>query len=223
MKPAWLRAQKMPLLYRFVLWVTWCLFKVFYRHKVYGHEHYFAGSGIIASNHISFLDPPIIAISWPEEIHFLARDTLFNNRFFGAFIRNLNSHPVSGDASDIAVFRTIARILENQEKILLFPEGERSFDNQLQPMKSGTALLSLRYQAKIIPAYISGAYEAWPRGKKFPKLFAKTICVFGSPIDPQAFIHLDKKEAQKKLSEALAFRIIALKQWLEKGAIGHTP
>lgn len=223
MKPAWLRCVKMPLLYRFVLFITWCMFKIFYRHKVYGQKHFNKGDAIIASNHVSYIDPPIIAISSPEEIHFLARQTLFRNPLFGTFIRNLNAHPVSGAASDIAVFKTIGEILKKGQKVLLFPEGRRSVNNKLGEIKPGIALLALRYETSIIPAYIDGAYEAWPRGKKLPKFFARTRCAFGSPINIKKYLDQDKKLAQKLLSEEIKEKILSLKGWLESGAKGNPP
>src|SRR5579862_220837 len=98
MKPAWARNIPMSFLYRMVLCLAWCFFKIFYRHKVYGLEHYYPNAAIISSNHCSHYDPPILAISWPEEVHFLARETLFKNPMFGWLIHKLNARPVGGDA-----------------------------------------------------------------------------------------------------------------------------
>ena len=92
--------KKRRLLYGFVILVVGIFFKVFYRHKVYGLNHFPEGSALIAPNHVSFLDPPCVAISCPGEIHFLARQTLFRS-FFGKFIRALNSHPVQQNATNL--------------------------------------------------------------------------------------------------------------------------
>jgi cytidylate kinase len=223
LRPTWMHLSGVKILYRFVLFSAWTLAKVLYRHKVYGLEHFYPRGAILASNHTSFLDPPLLSISWPEEVHFLARQSLFHNRFFGAFIRAINSHPVSGDAGDVAVFRTICDLLEEGKKVVLFPEGTRSLDGALQPMKPGIGLLLSRTKAAVIPAYLDGPYRIWSRHRKFPKLFGKTTCVFGSPITWDSFSHLGKREAHEAITQKLSESITALKTWLENGANGIPP
>ncbi len=223
MKPAWARNLPMSWLYRAVLFFAWCFFKLFYRHKVYGRENYYKDAAIIAGNHSSNYDPPILAISWPEEVHFLAREGLFKNPLFGGLIRKLNAHPVSGDASDIGVFKLICSLLAEGKKIILFPEGTRGDTDQLGELKPGIAMLVSRSKSAVIPAYIHGTFKIWNHFHKFPKLFGKTVCVYGSPILWSQFAHLDKKEAQKALTDKLAESINALRDWYEKGAKGTPP
>lgn len=223
MKPAWRNSSGMSFLYRVVLFCAWLVFKVFYRHRVYGYEHFYPGAAVIAGNHTSFLDPPIVSISWPEEVHFLARDTLFKIPLFGKFIRALNSHPVSGDGGDAVVFRTVVKLLNEGKKIILFPEGTRSESKELGQIKPGIALLISRTNSAIIPTYIHGAYEIWNRHRRFPKPWGKTACVFGTPILWQSYAHLEKKEAQNAVAEKLRESILALKDWYERGAIGTPP
>lgn len=162
-------------------------FRIFYGHKVIFIEDYlFPKSAIIAANHISFLDPPLIAASWPEAIHFFARSTLFKNPFFKRLIESLNAHPV-GRGQDLQSMKTACKLLEDGKKIVLFPEGTRSEDGIVAPFKRGIGLLALKTHAPIIPVYISGAKDAWPRGRKMPHLFGKkTACIIGKPIFPEA-------------------------------------
>lgn len=223
MKPAWARTIPLSWLYRFVLFCAWGYFKVFHRHRVYGLEHFYKDAAIIAGNHASFFDPPILAISWPEEVHFLARETLFKNPFFGGFIRKLNAHPVSGDASDIGVFKLVCSLLAGGKKIILFPEGKRAEKDELGILKPGIAMLALRSNAAVIPAYIHGTFAVFNRFRKFPKLFGRTACVFGTPLLWSQFAHLDKKEAQKALTEKLSESIQALRTWYMQGARGIPP
>ncbi len=224
MKPAWARSIPMSWLYRFILFLAWGFLKLFYRHRVFGLEHYYRDAAIIASNHVSFYDPPILAISWPDEVHFLAREGLFKNPVFGGFIRKLNAHPVSGDASDIGVFKLICKLLNEGKKIILFPEGKRSSTDQLDTLKPGIAMLVARTQSAVVPAYIHGTYSIWNRHTKGPKLFGhRTACVFGTPIRWQQFSHLDKKEAQQALTAKLTEAIQALRVWYENGAQGVPP
>jgi cytidylate kinase len=222
-RPAWTYLRGVKPFYRLIIFLTWILAKIFYRHKVYGLEHYYPRGAIIASNHASFLDPPLLSISWPEEVHFVARETLFKNKLFGALIRALNTRPVRGDGGDAATFRTICQLIQQKEKVILFPEGTRTPDGSFQPFKMGVALLISRSQGAIIPAYLAGTYHLWDRNKRFPKLRGRTACVFGTPIRWESFAHLDKKVAQEVITQKLESSILALKKWYEAGAEGIPP
>lgn len=224
MKPAWARpSPTMTWLYRVILFLTWCFFKVFYRHRVYGSHHFKQGSGIIAANHVSFYDPPVLAISSPEEVHFLARESLFKSWGFGGLIRQLNAHPVTGGATDVGVFKAIHQLLQEGKKVILFPEGTRAKTEELSSLKSGIAVLIGRAHSMVIPAYIVGTFSVWNRFRSFPKLFGKTACVFGSPIAWSEVAHLEKKEAQRLFVEKLSQSIQGLREWYEKGAKGSPP
>ena len=223
MKPAWARSIPMSWLYRLVLFIAWSFLKIFYRNKVYGLEHYYKGAAIIASNHSSFLDPPLLSTSWPDEVHFLAREGLFKNPLFGWFIRKLNAHPVSGDASDIGVFKLVCQLLVEGKKIILFPEGKRGDTDALDVLKPGIAMLVSRSKSAIVPAYIHGSFAVWSRFRKLPKLSGRTACVFGTPILWSEFAHLEKREAQKALTDKLTTSIQALRAWYEAGAQGTPP
>lgn len=223
MKPAWARSLPMTFLYRAILFLAWCYFKIFYRHRIYGLEHFYPEAAIIAGNHSSYYDPPILSISWPEEVHFLAREGLFKNPLFGGLIRKLNAHPVSGDASDIGVFKLVCELLAERKKIILFPEGKRGDSEELDVLKPGIAMLVSRSKSAVIPAYIHGSFLIWNRFHKLPKLWGKTACVFGTPILWSDFAHLDKKEGQKALTAKLTESIRALQHWYHSGAKGTPP
>lgn len=223
LKPAWMHLRGVKFLYRIVLFSTWLIAKMFYRHKVYGLEHFYPRGAVIAANHTSFLDPPLLSISWPEEVHFLARESLFHKRLFGRFIRAINAHPVSGDVTDIGVFRTICGLLSDGKKIVLFPEGGRSLDGHLRQIKPGIGMLAMRTKSAIIPTYLKGPYEIWNRTRKFPKIFGKTICVFGSPICWETYKYLSKREAQEAIASQFIKSVEALKKWVDEGAKGIPP
>ena len=223
LKPIWLQWKCISFLYRFVLFGSWVLSKVFFRLKVYGLEHFYPRGAIIAANHTSFLDPPLLAVSWPGEVHFLGRETLFKNPFFGWFIGSLNTHPVSGDVGDVKVFKTICSLLSQGKKIILFPEGRRSPTGELGEMKPGIVMLVAKTESAIIPAYLDGVFEIWNRKQKFPKLFKKTACVFGTPLLWDDFKHLEPREAREEMARKLSRAILNLKDWFQKGAIGIPP
>lgn len=220
---SWLRTKQTSFLFKFIRCTVYWGFRIFYRHKIYGLGHFYPGPALIAANHTSFLDPPIVSVSSPQEVHFLARKTLFKNPLFGLLIRKLNSHPVSGQAEDVAVFKTIVGLLKERKKVIIFPEGKRSFNGQIGEIKPGIALLLARTEAAVIPAYIHGAYEVWSRKRALPKLFGRTAIVFGSPIFYDNSKGKDRKEAQREVTQNLQSALHALKDWYDSGAKGTPP
>lgn len=214
--------KKPTFLYRTVIFLVKWFFRIFYRHKVYGLEHYVQGSALIAANHVSLFDPPAIAISCPGEIHFLARQTLFKS-LFGKFITALNSHPVQKEATNLRVMKDICVLLKEGKKVLIFPEGTRSKNNVLQEIKPGIGLIVSKSESAIQPAYVHGTFQAWNRDQKFPKLWGKTAVVFGAPIHWSDFADMDKKEAQELIAIRLTRSLKELRNWYESGAQGTPP
>ncbi len=192
------------------------LFTLAYSHKVYMPEGViFPDGAIIAPNHASFLDPPLVAISWPEPIHFFARKTLFDVSLLRPLITSLNAHPLS-NANDTSSLKLACKLLDEGKKILVFPEGTRSKNGEIGPFKPGVGLLARKSGAAIIPTYIHGSYKAWPKNKKYPTLFgAKTACVFGKPILLSDFDEQDAKTLQLKITARLHEDILKLKAFYE--------
>jgi len=188
-------------------------FRVFYSLRVYGVDNITRGGAIIAPNHASFFDPPIICAAWPEETHYLARKSLFDKPLLRGLISRLNAHPVTGTAQDLNSIKVICELLNQHQKVVIFPEGERSDDGELTEIKTGIAMLAMRCHCPIIPAYIHGTYDVWPKQRRWPKLRGKIACVFGKPIFPDEFSSLTKKEAQIALAARVFDDIQALKHW----------
>ena len=211
----------------FFYWLTKSSFRVFfnlfYGHQVFGLEHFIEGRGIIAPNHASFFDPPMIAGSWPEDVYFLARKSLFSLPVLGFMLKRLHSYPVDGTTKDLKSIKLVCRLLSENKKVTIFPEGIRSRNGNMSPIKSGIGMLALRCQSPIIPVYIVGCYDIWNRTRRFPRLKGKTACIFGSPIDWQKFSHLEKKQAQEEIAAHVLEAILNLKNWYEKGAQGVPP
>jgi cytidylate kinase len=210
-------------IYALIYWMARIFFKLAFRLKIYGLEHWQPGAGIIASNHASLYDPPVLSISCPEEVHFLAKESLFKIPILGRLIRVLNSHPVSRSATDASTFRDLIRLLGEGKKVILFPEGKRSDDGELQPLERGLSFIVAKARSRIFPAYIQGTFSAWPVTKKYPFLFGKISVVFGTPIEWSDFEGLDKKEAERQLTHRTAQSFQDLKSWLESGAQGTPP
>ena len=213
----------MGLFYGAVLRTARFFLGLFYHFRVFGVEHFKPGAAIIASNHASHLDPPVVSVSCPQEVHFLAKESLFRVPLLGSLIRRLNSHPVARSPSDASTFRLLIDLLHAGHKVIVFPEGKRSVDGALQPIERGLPFLVRQARCRVQPVYVHGTFAAWPPGKKFPKLWGRILCVFGSPIEWEEFEGLDKRDAERRILERMAGALKALKAWVEAGARGTPP
>src|SRR5689334_14286321 len=117
---------------------------------------------MIVANHVSNYDPPVLSISCPEEVHFLAKGSLFRKALLGRIIPLLNAHPIARSATDASTFRNLIALLRKGKKVILFPEGGRSVDGTLQPLQRGLFFIAQKALCPIFPAYIQGTYDAWP-------------------------------------------------------------
>lgn len=150
-------------------WIGWSLSKLigrgFYNHRVIGKENIeFPGAALIVSNHASFLDPPMVGVAFEEDIYYLARKSLFNNPVFGAVIRSWNAYPVDQDRPDMTSMKIVIRLLKEGKKVLVFPEGSRSFDDKFLPFLPGIGLILTKVDVPVIPVRIFGSGDAMPRG-----------------------------------------------------------
>jgi 1-acyl-sn-glycerol-3-phosphate acyltransferase len=137
-------------------------------------------------------------------IRYLAKESLFRNPLFGFFIRALGAIPVTREDSQRAgaVMKLLLECLKSGESILLFPEGSRSEDGQLQPLESGVAFLSVKAGVPVLPVYVGGSFGAWPKGKRFPRPSKLTFTV-SPPIYPDDGIEneRERRSAVMKLLE----------------------
>ena len=209
-------------LYFVVISLARFVFRVFYRMKVYGSLDRLKGGAILAPNHVSFLDPPIVAAASVGSVHFLARETLFRS-FFGRLIRALNAHPVKGHTGSVGAIKMVCTLLREGRRIIIFPEGSRNRENRLAEFKSGIGMLLSRSETAVVPVYIHGTFDIWPRGRKYPRLFGKTAVVFGSPILWKEYASEDKKRAREMITNRLAESIEKLRLWYESGRSGSPP
>ncbi len=153
-----------------------------YRVRIYGRKNIpKTGPVLVLSNHQSFFDPIFSQAMIGRKFLFLARDTLFKNRFFGALLRSISVIPIKRGQSDIATIKKVIGELKRGRSVFLYPEGTRTSDGKIADMKPGVAMLSRRSGAKVVPSVIDGAFECWPRHKKFPSLGKISVC-YGEPI-----------------------------------------
>jgi 1-acyl-sn-glycerol-3-phosphate acyltransferase len=138
--------------------------------KVYGRPHVpLSGGVIIAANHQSYLDPVLVGSQLRRPLSFLAKSELFENRYFGWLIRNLNAFPVRQGEGDVGAVKETIRRLQEGHALTIFPEGSRSPDGELQPIQPGIALIVRRAGVPVVPCVIDGSFAAWPRHQKLPR------------------------------------------------------
>lgn len=149
--------------YAFSKFILWLLFRFRYGLEVRGQEHVPArGPFIVASNHISFLDPPLLGVACPRRLRFLARADLFRKPLLGLYLRSVGVIPLKRGETDLAAMRSALVRLDRGEGIMIFPEGNRQLTGRLGVAKRGVGLLAVAAQAPIIPVLVQGTFDALP-------------------------------------------------------------
>jgi len=201
------------MIYRITKVLLVAVLKLFFRFGVKGRENIPPRGGfIIASNHASFFDPPIIGCAFSRPTGFLAKRELFDNAFLRWYLPKVNTIPVNRGSFDIkALRRTIQEIAEGRG-MLVFPEGTRTTDGELKEPEKGIGFLVDRCQAPVIPAYIGGTFEVFPKGAKRLKLAPIRVKI-GVPLyfnreerDPRKGDRSDRyKDIGNKIMKEIAF------------------
>jgi 1-acyl-sn-glycerol-3-phosphate acyltransferase len=125
------------------------------------------GGLILASNHISFWDPPMVGAALPRECFFLAKEELFSAPVLGPFIRSVNSIPIRRGMADLSGLSRATEVLRNGKALLMFPEGSRMRDGELHPARPGVGMMAVTADVPILPCFISGSNRPgkwWYRG-----------------------------------------------------------
>jgi 1-acyl-sn-glycerol-3-phosphate acyltransferase len=184
------------------------------------------GPLIVASNHLSNADGPVIA-GWlssalGRRIHWLGKREMYAFPMAGPALRGVSIHPVDRDAADVEAFRLAQRILDAGNVLLLFPEGTRSPAGELQRPRDGLALLALRTGAPILPVGLAGTERLWPRGS-FPRPGGRVTVRVGEPFrlaDVLGEAARDRRTAKGLATEAIMRRIAALLPPAYRGPYG---
>ena len=181
--------------------------KTFFRLQVRGRENLPAsGPVILAGNHASFLDPPLVGLASTRHLTFLAKQELF---FFplSLLIRRLGAVPLSRGSGDAGALRTVVRLLRQEKAVVLFPEGTRTTDGKLQTRRTGVALIAQESGATIVPTIIKGTYAAWPRHRRLPR-WGRVTVEFCPPLAPDDYREiLQQRGGRKKLVDHIMVEI----------------
>jgi len=205
-----------PFVYSFSRFLFWLGLKIWNRFHAFGGNNMPAQGGvIIASNHASFLDPPIVGCGLAHRyVRFLARDSLFKNRIGAWWAMNVGVVCIDRTRGDIAAFKAALAVLKAGGALCLFPEGTRTLDGNLQPPKAGIGFLIMKAEVPVVPVYVEGSFAAFPKGAKWIKP-AKITAHYGHPITPSEFRQLEfgkeRKEIYNKAAELVMAKIAELK------------
>ena len=174
----------------------------FYRLRVEGREHWPTNTGgLVCCNHQSFFDPPLIGMTCSRQMSYLARDTLFKVPILKQVMTFLDVIPIDREGSGLSGLKETMKRLRAGELVLIFPEGTRTHDGELLPLKPGFCSIARRSRVPLIPVCMDGAYQAWPRTSPLP-LPGRLAVVIGEPItadevaamnDEQLVAELDKR------------------------------
>ena len=168
--------------YLFCQWLCQIAFVLLFKLRVFDRKRIpRKGPVLFVSNHQSFLDPVLVGVGLRRELHYLARDTLFSHPLFKRLIVSLNALSVRRDEADHAAFRRAIKVLRKDRQLLIFPEGTRTRDGELQKIRPGWALLAARSNATIVPVVIEGAFTLWPRSALLPRP-GRIAVAFGEPF-----------------------------------------
>jgi 1-acyl-sn-glycerol-3-phosphate acyltransferase len=157
--------------YRLSRAASYCLLRLFCRLRITGAEKVPAsGAAILASNHQSFLDPVVVGCGLTRHCHYLARESLFKVPLLRSVILRLNAMPVARESvAPKQALEVCLKALESGRLLVFFPEGTRTRDGELGPLKRGIALMARRSGVPVVPVWIEGSFQAWPRHRRLPR------------------------------------------------------
>src|SRR5215510_8282212 len=179
--------------------------RLFFRFRVIHRERMLqSGPVILAMNHQSYLDPPLAGTTCDRAIYFLARRTLLDVPLLGWVLPKLKVIPVNQEGVDRSAIKAVIRVLQAGNGVLLFPEGSRTLDGNLQPAAPGLGLVIAKTLAPVVPMRIFGAHEALPRSGGRLRFVPITI-VIGDPI---FFSPADLESSGRNLYERLSDRVM---------------
>src|SRR5580693_5363871 len=165
----------------------WLMFRTmmstYFRWRVFNPENVpLHGGVILASNHASFIDPPLVGSGVHRAINYLARESLFRFPGFGWLLHSWNAVPVDRDGGGARGLKAILDRLLAGGAIILFPEGTRSLDGKLQPARSGIGLTVIKSTAPVVPVRVFGTYEAYGRNRTIPRPH-RVMVKYGVPMN----------------------------------------
>ena len=186
--------------YHFTKFVLWVIFRFGFGLEVRGQRHVpHRGAFVLAANHMSYLDPPVLGAACPRRVSFMAKADLFRHALLGAFMRGVHVITLQRGEGDLEAVREAVRRLRQGDIVAIFPEGGRQFSGRLGVAKRGVGLLAATAQVPIVPVLIQGTFQVLPPHEQ--RLHrAKIRVAFGAPIP---YTGPSTRTSHDQLAEAL--------------------
>lgn len=197
---------KMTPFYGFFHYLAGQIHAMWFRGEVVGTENFpRVGPFLIASNHASHLDPPLVGSQIAKQMRFFARKSLWHSRFLGWWLDQVETIPVERDTGDIGAIKKVLQALKEDRAVVLFPEGTRSPDGRLQKPKAGVGLMACKTGVPVVPCRVFDSFQAFGKGRLIPNFGTPVTIVFGPPIPASDY---DDPAAGKARYETAAQRIM---------------
>ena len=197
---------KLTPFYGFFHYLASTIHSMWFRGEVAGTENFpVDGPFLIASNHASHLDPPLVGCQVSRQMRFFARKSLWNNRLLAWWLNQVETIPVERDSGDIGAIKRVLQALKENRAVVLFPEGTRSPDGHLQKAKAGVGLMACKTGVPVVPCRVYGSFQAFGKGTAIPRFGTPVSVVFGAPIPASDY---DDPATGKARYETAAQRIM---------------
>jgi 1-acyl-sn-glycerol-3-phosphate acyltransferase len=171
--------------------------------RVSGRENWPAtGGGLVCANHQSMFDPPLVGLTCSRRMNYLARDTLFRIPVLAPLIRFLDAIPIDREGVGLSGLKETLRRLKAGELVLIFPEGTRTHDGEVAPLKPGFISVARRSRVPLVPVGLDGAFQAWPRTSPFPRS-GRIAVVIGEPIATAQIAELSDDDLLAELEQRI--------------------
>ena len=192
--------------YGFFHYLSQSFHHMWFRGEVVGTDNFPTdGPFLIASNHASHFDPPIVGSHVPRQMRFFARKSLWNNRLMAWWLNKVETIPVERDSGDVGAIKRVLQALKEDRAVVLFPEATRTTDGHLQKAKAGVGLMACKTGVPVVPCRVYGSFTAFGKGTKIPRFGTPIDIVFGPPISAAEY---DDPAAGKARYEQAAQRIM---------------
>jgi 1-acyl-sn-glycerol-3-phosphate acyltransferase len=159
------------------------------------------GAGLLVANHASYLDVLLMGISVHRPLNYVARSSLFVPPL-SWLMRSVGGFPIQREGMGASGMKETLRRLRSGGIVVLFPEGTRTADGEMGPLKPGIAVLVARAGVPVFPAGIAGTFDAWPRSRPFP-LPRPLRIHFGPPITPEQIAGMDSEAVTALIAQKM--------------------
>lgn len=199
--------------YRFIQYTVAALLAVLWRWRATGRDNVPRHGGVLlVANHVSFLDVFVMGMPLGRPLNYVARSTLFISGL-GLLMRSVGAFPIQREGMGASGVKETLRRLRSGGIVTLFPEGTRSADGELGPLKQGIAVLVSRAGVPVVPAGIAGTFESWPRSRLIP--FPSPVRIhYGRPITPEEIAGMPSEAVTALIRERIAESLVIARQGL---------